>query len=192
MDTLEQIVKRIFGVKGNAMTLEKWLEDNNISMKDFEGMCSVPYQRISEHIRLNKPLSEKHVLSILKATDCKVSPETLRPSLRPIFRVVSGKKRALERRTTGFAVALAIVLGVFATVIFQGPTEFSDSMIAESWQHFEQAQKAYDNGNLEFALSHLEAIEKRTPAWYESRDLHWQIKAELNTYAKEESQTPLQ
>ena len=170
--------------KGMAMTLEKWLEANNISMTDFETMSGVPYQRISEHIRLNKPLSEKHVLKILECTNCKVSPETLRPSLKPIFQLIGDKKRVLFQRMAGFTFALVIVLGIFSFAIFRGPSEFSQSVIAKNQQHYEEAQKAISTGNLELALSHLEAIEKKTPAWYESRELHWKVKEDLNTYAQ--------
>jgi outer membrane protein assembly factor BamD (BamD/ComL family) len=69
-------------------------------------------------------------------------------------------------------------------VIFRGPTDVSESVIAQSQQHYEEAQKAMSTGNLELAMSHLEAIEKRTPAWYESRELHWKVKEDLNTYAR--------
>jgi outer membrane protein assembly factor BamD (BamD/ComL family) len=57
-------------------------------------------------------------------------------------------------------------------------------VIANSQQHYEEAIKAVSEGNLEVAMSRLEAIEKKTPAWYESRELYWKIKTELNTYAK--------
>jgi hypothetical protein len=177
-------MKGKIAAKGTAMTLEKWLEANNVSMTDFETMSGVPYQRISEHIRLNKPLSEKHVIKILQCTKCKVSPETLRPSLKPIFQLISDKKRVLFQRTAGFTFALVIVLGIFSFAIFQGPSEFSRAAIAQSQQHYEEAQKAINTGNLELALSHLEAIEKKTPAWYESRELHWKVKEDLNTYAQ--------
>lgn len=90
----------------------------------------------------------------------------------------------MRRETTWFAFGLALIIGVFAIVILKGPSEVSESMIAESQYHFEEAQKAIDEGNLELAMTHLEAIEKRTPAWYESRDLHWKIKEELNKYAR--------
>jgi hypothetical protein len=186
MKKLYQIIKSRVIVKGTAVTLEKWLEANGISLKDFEIMSGVPYQRISEHIRLNKPLSEKHILMILKATDCKVSPETLRPSLNPIFQLLNNRRRVFLQKMIGFAVGLAMVLGVFAFVIFQGPTDFSESVIAQNQQHYEEARKAVTDGNLELAMSHLEAIEKKTPAWYESRELYWQIKTELNTYARKE------
>ena len=188
MDKLSRIVKNSIVNKGMEMTLEKWLEAHNISMKDFEGMSGVPYQRISEHIRLHKPLSEKHVTQILKTTNCNVSPEILRPSLKPIFQLISTKKRALVQRTTAFALSLAIVLGTFAAIIFQSPTDFSDTVMVESQRHYEVAKKAFSNNDLEFALSHLEAIEKKTPAWYESRELHWQVKEELNTYAQTKSE----
>jgi hypothetical protein len=179
--------KMMVFAKGMAMTLEKWLEANNISLMDFESMSGVPYQRISEHIRLNKPLSEKHVVKILQVTKCNVSPETLRPSLKPIFQLVSDKKRAFTRRMACFASALALVLGVFAFVVFQGPPEFSDSVIAESQHHYEEAKKAVIDGNLELAMSHLEAIEKHTPAWYDSREFHWKVKEEMNKYAQTQS-----
>ncbi|MEW6600886.1 MAG: hypothetical protein AB1499_07940 [Nitrospirota bacterium] len=165
------------------MTLERWLEAHNISVMDFEGMSGVPYQRISEHIRLKKPLSEKHVLNILKATNCEVSPETLRPSLKPIFQLIGDRRRAFVRRMTGFACGLVTVLGIFAFMIFSGPAEFPDAVIAESQHHYEEARKAAGSGEFDLALSHLNAIEKKTPAWYESRDLHWRVKEELNTYA---------
>ncbi len=170
------------------MTLEKWLEANNISLTDFESMSGVPYQRISEHIRLNKPLSEKHVAKILQVTNCNVSPETLRPSLKPIFQIISDKKRALTRKMTCFASALALVFTILAFLIFQGPPEFSDSIIAESQHHYEEAKKAVNEGNLELAISHLEAIKKHTPAWYDSREFHWKVKEEMNKYAQKESQ----
>ena len=172
--------------QGTLMTLDKWLEVNNISLTDFESRSGVPYQRISEHIRLNKPLSEKHVLMILKATDCHVSPETLRPSLNPIFLLLSTKRRAFVQKMIGFTVGLGMVLGVFAFLIFRGPTEFSESVIAKNQQHYEEAINAVSEGDLEVAMSRLEAIEKKTPAWYESRELYWKIKTELNTYAKKE------
>ena len=171
------------------MTLERWLEAHKISMTDFEGISGVPYQRISEHIRLHKPLSEKHVLKILAATDCKVSPEMLRPSLKPIFRVISNKRRALLQRTAGFVFGMAIVLGIFAAMIFQVPTAFQDSVIAESWYHYDEAKNAVSNGDLEFALSHLNAIEKRTPAWYESRELHQKVREDLHMYVQTEMQS---
>ncbi len=171
------------------MTLEKWLEANNISLTDFEVMSGVPYQRISEHIRLNKPLSEKHVVMILKATNYKVSPVTLRPSLKPIFELTSIKRRALVRRMSSFAFALAIIFGLFTIVIFKGPTEFSDPVLLESQHHYEEAQKAAKDGDFDLALSHLEAIEKKSPAWYESREFHWQVKTELNKYAQTKSKT---
>jgi hypothetical protein len=171
-----------------VMTLEKWLEAHKISMIDFEGMSGVPYQRISEHIRLNKPLSEKHVAKILKATNCKVSPETLRPNLKPIFQLINDRKRVLVRRMIAFAFALVTVLGVFAILIFNQPDKFSDSVIAESQHHYEEAKKAVSNGDLEAALSHLESIEKRTPAWYDSRELHWHVKTEVNKYAQKKQE----
>ena len=170
--------------QGTLTTLGKWLEDNNVSLTDFESTSGVPYQRISEHLRLNKPLSEKHVLMVLKATDCQVSPETLRPSLNPIIFLLSNKKRAFMQKMIGFSLGLGMLLGIFSFLIFQGPTEFSDSIIAQSQQHYEQARQAVREGRFELALSKLEAIEKKTPAWYESRELYWQIKTELNTYAQ--------
>ncbi len=85
---------RHYYLKGEAMKLKDWLVFNNISLTDFEYMSGVPYQRISEHIRLKKPLSEKHVAKILKATKGSVSPVTLRPSLRPILELLNNKKRA--------------------------------------------------------------------------------------------------
>lgn len=170
------------------MTLEKWLEANNISLTDFESMSGVPYQRISEHIRLNKPLSEKHVAMILKATNCNVYPETLRPNLKPIFQLISDKKRVLMRKMLCFSSGLVIILGIFAFVIFQESPEFSDSVIAESHYHYEVAKKAVNEGNLELAISHLEAIERHTPAWYDSREFHWKVKEELNKYAQKQSQ----
>jgi len=186
MKRLYRNIKSCIVGQGTLMTLEKWLEVNNISVTDFESRSGVPYQRISEHIRLNKPLSEKHVLMILKATDCQVSPETLRPSLNPIFLLLINKRRAFVQKMIGFTVGLGIVLGVFAFLIFQGPTEFSESVIAKNQQHYEEAMKAVSEGNLELAMSRLEAIEKKTPAWYESRELYWQVKTELNTYARKE------
>jgi outer membrane protein assembly factor BamD (BamD/ComL family) len=90
----------------------------------------------------------------------------------------------MKRENAWFAIGLAIIIGVFAIVIFRGPTDVSDTVIAQSQQHYEVAQKAVSEGNLELAMSHLEAIEKRTPAWYESRELHWKVKEELNTYAR--------
>lgn len=78
--------------KGKAMKLKDWLLFNNISLTDFESMSGVPYQRISEHIRLKKPLSEKHVVKILKVTKGSVSPITLRPSLKPILKLLNNKK----------------------------------------------------------------------------------------------------
>ncbi len=74
------------------MTLKEWIESRGISLIDFEEMSGVPYQRISEHIRLKRPLSEKHVIKILRATNCCVSPVSLRPSLRPIFKLINYKK----------------------------------------------------------------------------------------------------
>lgn len=74
------------------MKLKDWLRFNNISLTDFESMSGVPYQRISEHIRLKKPLSEKHVVKILKVTNGDVSPLTLRPSLKPILKLLNNKK----------------------------------------------------------------------------------------------------
>ena len=90
----------------------------------------------------------------------------------------------MKRENAWFAIGLAIIIGVFAIVIFRGPTDVSESVIAQSQQHYEEAQKAMSTGNLELALSHLEAIEKKTPAWYESRELHWKVKEDLNTYAR--------
>ena len=90
----------------------------------------------------------------------------------------------MKRENAWFAIGLAIIIGVFAIVILRGPTDVSDSVIAQSQQHYEEAQKAISTGNLELAMTHLEAIEKRTPAWYESRELHWKVKEELNTYAR--------
>lgn len=178
---------RIFA-RGTTITLEKWLEANNISLMDFENISGVPYQRISEHIRLNKPLSEKHVTKILQVTNCNVSPETLRPSLKPIFQLISDKKRAFNRKMTIFASALTLVFVIFAFLISHNPPDFSDTIIAESYHHYEEAKKAVNEGNLELAISHLEAIEKHTPAWYDSRELHWKVKEEMNKYAQKESQ----
>ena len=90
------------------------------------------------------------------------------------------------RKTIGFSLGLGMLLGIFSFIIFQGPTEFSNSEIAQSQQHYEEAKQAVSEGNLELAVSRLEAIEKKTPAWYESRELYWQVKTELNTYAKKE------
>ncbi len=90
----------------------------------------------------------------------------------------------MKRENAWFAIGLAIIIGVFAIVILRGPTDVSESVIAQSQQHYEEAQKAISTGNLELAMTHLEAIEKRTPAWYESRELHWKVKEELNTYAR--------
>lgn len=184
MQGLSKILKNSIVNKGMVMTLEKWLEAHGISMIDFEGMSGVPYQRISEHIRLSKPLSERHVIKVLQTTDCDVSPEMLRPSLKPILQLIGTKKRALVRRTAAFALSLAVVLVTFAAIVFQSPSDFSDSVLVESQRHYEEAKNAFSNNDLEFALSHLEAIEKKTPAWYESRELHWQVKEELNTYAQ--------
>ena len=93
----------------------------------------------------------------------------------------------MRREMTWFAFGLAIILGVFAITIFKGPTEnVSDIAMLESQQHYEEAQKAVSDNNLELALNHLDAIQERTPAWYESRELYWQVKTELNTYAKKE------
>jgi len=186
MNRLYRKIKSCIVGQGTLMTLEKWLQVNNISLTDIASKSGVPYQRISEHIRLNKPLSEKHVLMILKATDCHVSPETLRPSLDPIFLFLSTRRRAFVQKMIGFTVGLGMVLGIFAFLIFRGPSEFSESVIAQSRQHYEEATKAVSEGNLEVAMSKLEAIEKKTPAWYESRELYWQIKTELNTYARKE------
>jgi outer membrane protein assembly factor BamD (BamD/ComL family) len=83
-----------------------------------------------------------------------------------------------------FVLGLAIIIGVFAMVIVRGPSDVSESVIAQSQQHYEEAKKAINEGNLELAMSHLEAIEKRTPAWYESREIHWKVKEELNQYAR--------
>ncbi len=186
MNRLYLKIKSCIVGRGTLMTLAMWLEVNNISLTDFESRSGVPYQRISEHIRLNKPLSEKHVLMILKATDCQVSPETLRPSLNPIFLLLKSKRRAFFQKMLGFSVGLAMVLGVFAFLIFREPPEFSKSVMAESQHRYEEAVRAVQDGNLEIALSRLEAIEKKTPAWYESRELYWKIKTELNTYARKE------
>ncbi len=90
----------------------------------------------------------------------------------------------MRRENIWFAVGLAIIIGVFAIVILKGPTDVSESVIAASQQHYEEAKKAVNDGNLELALNHLDAIEKRTPAWYESRELHWKVKEELNKYAR--------
>jgi outer membrane protein assembly factor BamD (BamD/ComL family) len=91
----------------------------------------------------------------------------------------------MRRENAWFVFGLALIVGVFAIVLFKGPTtEQTEMALIESQQHYEEAQKAYDSGDLELALAHLESINERTPAWYESRDFHWQIKAEINTYAR--------
>lgn len=182
----------------DTQTLKDWLDVNNITLKEFEGISGVPYQRISEHIRLNKPLSEKYVAMILKATKCSVSPESLRPSIKPIFELINTVNtksgRWIGLKTKWFAFGLAIILGVFAITIFKGPTEnVSDIAMLESQQHYEEAQKAVSDNNLELALNHLDAIQERTPAWYESRELHWKVKEDLNSmYAQKEAQKAVQ
>jgi outer membrane protein assembly factor BamD (BamD/ComL family) len=93
----------------------------------------------------------------------------------------------MRREMTWFAFGLAIIIGVFAIVILKGPTDLSDTAILESQQHFEEAKKAVSNGDMELALTHLEAIHKRTPAWYDSRELHWKVKEEVNKYARARS-----
>ncbi len=85
-----------------------------------------------------------------------------------------------------FSLGLAIIIGVFVILILKGPTDLSETAILESQQHFEEAKKAIDNNDLELAMKHLEAIHKRTPAWYESRELYWKLKEEMNKYAKKE------
>ncbi len=90
----------------------------------------------------------------------------------------------MRQEMTWFAFGLAIILGVFAIVMLKGPTDLTETAVLESQHHYEEAQKATKDGDLELALSHLDAIQKRTPAWYESRELHWQVKAELNKYAQ--------
>ena len=90
----------------------------------------------------------------------------------------------MRREKIWFVLGLAIIVGVFAMVIVKGPSDVSESVIAKSQQHYEVAIKAVSEGNLELAMSHLEAIEKRTPAWYESREIHWKVKEELNQYAR--------
>lgn len=195
MKGMNKVVRKLKGcivTREMKITLESWLEANNISITDFEGISGVPYQRISEHIRLHKPLSEKHVLKILEATDCKVSPEMLRPSLKPIFGLISNKRRSLLQRKAGFIFGMAIVLVIFAAMIFQVPTEFHDSVIAKSWYHYEEAKNAVSNGDLEFALSHLNAIEKRTPAWHESRELHQKVREDLRFYVQKRMQSQKQ
>ena len=91
----------------------------------------------------------------------------------------------MRREMQWFAFGLALIIGVFAIVLFKGPTtDLTETAIIESQQNFEEAQEAFNEGNLEVALAHLESIQERTPAWYESRELHWQIKAEMNQYAR--------
>jgi len=91
----------------------------------------------------------------------------------------------MRRENVWFAFGLALIIGVFAIVLLKGPTtDLTETALIESQQNFEKAQRAYEDGDLEVALAHLESIQERTPAWYESRDLHWQVKAELNTYAR--------
>jgi len=178
----------------NIQSLKDWLDANNISLKEFEGLSGVPYQRISEHIRLNKPLSEKYVAMILKATNCNVSPESLRPSIKPIFELISTKSEVrgdikIKQEIRWFPLGLAIIMGVFAITILIGPTgDITDVVKLESQQHYAEAQKAVSEGNLELALTHLEAIKERTPAWYNSRELHWKVKEDLNTYAQTKAQ----
>jgi outer membrane protein assembly factor BamD (BamD/ComL family) len=90
----------------------------------------------------------------------------------------------MRREKIWFVLGLAIIVGVFAMVIVRGPSDVADSVIAQSQQHYEEAKKAIEVGNLELAMTHLDAIEKRTPAWYESREMHWKVKEELNQYAR--------
>jgi DNA-binding transcriptional regulator YdaS (Cro superfamily) len=69
------------------MNLKKWLQKNKMSLIQFENLSGVPYQRISEHIRLNTPLSEDHVLLIIRATNREVAIESLRPQLKEILQL---------------------------------------------------------------------------------------------------------
>jgi len=95
----------------------------------------------------------------------------------------------MRKEMTWFAFGLAIIMGVFAITILKGPTgNIADVAKLESQQHYAEAQKAVSEGNLELALTHLEAIKERTPAWYNSRELHWKVKEDLNTYAQTKAQ----
>jgi len=177
----------------NNQTLRDWLENNNISLKEFEKISKVPYQRISEHIRLNKPLSEKHVVMILEVTDCKVAPESLRPSVKPIFELMNKKNEGggpkMKQEMKWFAFGLAIIIGIFAITIFKGPTEeVTEVAVLESQHHYEEAQKALNESDLDLALAHLDAIDERTPAWFESRELHWKVKEDINMYARQQQE----
>ena len=93
-----------------------------------------------------------------------------------------------------FAFGLAIIMAVFAMTIFKGPTEdLTEVAILESQKHFEEAQKAVSENDLELALNHLDAIHERTPAWFESREMHWQVKEDLNSmYAKQAEEKAVQ
>jgi hypothetical protein len=68
------------------MTLKDWLKMKDMSLIEFEHLSGVPYQRISAHLRENKPLSEEHVAKILKTTNGQVSAITLRPKLEKILK----------------------------------------------------------------------------------------------------------
>jgi hypothetical protein len=131
---------------------------------------------------------------ILKATQCNILPESLRPSIKPIFEIVnintnsiSNGGTQMKREMKWFVFGLAIIMAMFAMTIFQDTTEdLTEVAILESQKHFEEAQKAVSDNNLELALIHLDAIHERTPAWFESRELHWQVKEDLNSmYAKQ-------
>ena len=178
----------------NSQTLKDWLESNGISLKEFEKTSRVPYQRISEHIRLDKPLSEKHVVMILEATNCEVAPESLRPSVKPIFELMNKKSKEgggpkMKQEMKWFAFGLAVIIGIFAITIFKGPTEeVTEVAVLESQHHYEEAQKALNENDLELAMTHLDAIQERTPAWFESRELHWKVKEDLNMYARQQQQ----
>ena len=194
-----QIFKKDYRKKAQKnQSLQDWLEANNVSLKEFEKISEVPYQRISEHIRLNKPLSEKHVVKILEVTNCDVSPESLRPSVKPIFDLMNKKQEEggvpkMRQEMKWFAFGLAIIIGIFAITIFKGPTEdVTQVAVLESQQHYEQAQKALSEDNLELALTHLDSIQERTPAWYESREMHWKVKEDINMYARQQQQQEAQ
>ena len=199
MSRFLQVFKKDFRMKTKkSQTLQDWLETNNISLKEFEKISEVPYQRISEHIRLNKPLSEKHVVRILEVTNCDVSPGSLRPSFKPIFELMNKKQEEgggprMRQEMKWFAFGLAIIIGIFAITIFKGPTEdVTQVAVIESQQHYEEAQKALSEDDLELALTHLDAIHERTPAWYESRELHWKVKEDINMYARQQQQQEAQ
>ena len=182
----------------NSQNLKDWLEANQISLKEFEAISKVPYQRISEHIRLDKPLSEKHVVMILEATNCEVTPESLRPSVKPIFEIMNKKNEEgggpkMRQEMKWFAFGLAVIIGIFAITIFKGPTEeVTEVAVLESQYHYEEAQKALNENDLELAMTHLDAIQERTPAWFESREMHWKVKEDMNMYARQQQAPALQ